>query len=154
MAKKPSTSTIPKSSVESSFHQTKIFNPDSFQNDNIPFGDNIHCENEIEGFLFHNIKGIKDEFNWMQINLTMLELNITCFGLVEINTTLQGIAFSKWNEITRKSFKYSRSSSSESDITFNNQYIPGGTLTTVIGSWQSQITKKDRIHWDLGVGAI
>jgi hypothetical protein len=74
--------------------QTKILNQDSFQKDNLPFGDSVHDNNEIEGFLFHNINGIKDESNWTQINLTMSELNISCFGLVEINSTLRGTAFS------------------------------------------------------------
>jgi hypothetical protein len=87
-----------------SLQQTKIPNLKNFQSNNFPFGDDINSFSEVEGFLFHNINGIKDESNWTQINLTMAELNITCFGLVEINTTLRGLTFSKWNDITRKTF--------------------------------------------------
>jgi hypothetical protein len=45
-------------------------------------------------------------------------------------------------EITRKTFKHSRQSASESDITFKNHHKPGGTLTMVVGSWQSCVTEK------------
>jgi hypothetical protein len=149
-ASKPKPSALQKTDNKKQFHQEKIFNPESFQKDNLPFGDSIHNDDDIEGFLFHNINGIKDESNWTQINLTMLELNISCFGFVEINTTLRGISFSKWNEITRKTFKYSRTSSSESDINFKNQYKPGGTLTTVVGNWQSRVTEKGQDPSGLG----
>jgi hypothetical protein len=130
--------------------QTTIFNPNSFQADNLPFSDEINIFSEVEGFLFHNINGIKDEANWTQINLTMAELNITCFGLVEINTTLRGLAFSKWNDITRKTFRHSKCSSSESDIKFDNGYKPGGTMTTVVGKWQARISDKGSDPTGLG----
>jgi hypothetical protein len=135
---------------KTTLRQTKIQNRDSFQKDNLPFGDSVYDDNKIEGFLFHNINGIKDESNWTQINLTMSELNISCFGFVEINSTFRGTAFSRWNEITRKTFKYSRQSASESDITFKNHHKPGGTLTTVVGRWQSRVTKKG--HNPTGLG--
>jgi hypothetical protein len=93
MSSRPSTHHV--NHGKTPLHQTKILNQDSFQKDNLPFGDSIHDNNEIEGFLFHNINGIKDQSNWTQINLTMSELNISCFGFVEINTTIKGIAFSK-----------------------------------------------------------
>jgi hypothetical protein len=88
MEKKSITSNSSATGNKATLVQTKIFNPESFQKDNLPFGDNVHHDNEIKGFLFHNINGIKDEYNWTQINLTMAELNISCFGLAEINTTL------------------------------------------------------------------
>jgi hypothetical protein len=80
----------------------------------------------------------------------MAELNITCFGLVEINTTLRGLAFTKWNNITRKTFRHSKCSSSESDIKLNNDYKPGGTLMTVVGKWQACISDKGSNPTGLG----
>jgi hypothetical protein len=133
-----------------SLHQSKIPNLKTFQSNNLPFGDDIHNSSEVEGFLFHNINGIKDEFNWTQINLTMAELNITCFGFVEINTTLRGPTFSKWADITRKTFQFSRSSSSESDMKFDSNYKPGGTLTTVVGGWQARISDRGSDPTGLG----
>jgi hypothetical protein len=71
----------------------------SFQAENTPFGDNIETFLDAECFLFHNINGI-----WVQINKTMQELDVTCFGFSEINTTFCGSSFQKWNNITRKTF--------------------------------------------------
>jgi hypothetical protein len=122
--------------------QTKMFNPKPFQNSNLPFGDDINFSSDVDGFLFHNINGMKDDSNWTQINIVMSDLNITCFGLVEINTTLRGSAFHKWNDITRRTFKHSKCCFSESDITLENNYKPGGTLTTIVGKWQARISEK------------
>lgn len=130
--------------------QTKIFNPASFQSDNLPFGDNIQSQSDTEGVLFHNINGIKDESNWTQINITMSEINITCFGLAEINTTLRRAAYTKWNDITRRTFRTSKCSFSESDIQSSGHYKPGGTITTVVGKWQARITERGKDPSGLG----
>jgi hypothetical protein len=79
-----------------------------------------------EGKIFHNINGLKDEHNWFQTMHMMKEINASIFGLVELNTTMKGYSFHKWNEITRKVFKTSKSTSSESDIKFDTDYKPGG----------------------------
>jgi hypothetical protein len=130
--------------------QTKIYNPKSFQMNNLPFGDEINLSSDADGFLFHNINGIKDDSNWTQINIVMSELNITCFGFAEINTTLRGTAFHKWNDITRQTFKQSKCSFSESDITVDNNYKPGGTLTMIVGKWQARVSEKGSNPTGLG----
>jgi hypothetical protein len=116
-------------------------NPDDHEQ-NIPFGHLIEAEQEYEGFLFHNINGIKDEHNWMQINLTMLDLNVTGFGFTELNTTLKGLQFRRWNEITRRTFQTSKTITSESDILTDSTYKPGGTATTIVGKWQARISER------------
>jgi hypothetical protein len=94
-----------------------MYTPNSYQQDNTPFGDNIKHNSDYECFLFHNINGIKDDANWTQINKTMRELQVTGFGFAEINATCRGSALQKWNNITRKTFKHSQTSTSESDST-------------------------------------
>jgi hypothetical protein len=64
---------------------------------NIPFGNDISSQNKFECFLFHNINGIKDNHNWLQINMTMKDLNVTCFGFAEINTSMRGNQFNNNN---------------------------------------------------------
>jgi hypothetical protein len=81
------------------WNQSTISTTMSFQAENTPFGDNIETFLDAECFLFHNINGI-----WVQINKTMQELDVTCFGFSEINTTFCGSSFQKWNNITRKTF--------------------------------------------------
>jgi hypothetical protein len=124
------------------WNQSTIQAGNSFQSENTPFGDNIEQFQDKECFLFHNINGVKDETNWTQINRTMQELDITCFGFSEINTTFRGTSFLKWNNITRKTFRQSRMITSESDIRFETNYKPGGTLTAIVGKWQSRISGK------------
>jgi hypothetical protein len=118
-----------------------MYTPNSYQQDNTPFGDNIEHNSDYE-CLFHNINGIKDDANWTQINETMRELQVTGFGFAEINATCRGSALQKWNNITRKTFKHSRTSTSESDIVYDNPYKPGGTLTTIVGKWQSRVSER------------
>jgi hypothetical protein len=67
---------------------------------NISFGHLIKTSTEYECFLFHNINGLKDEHNWTQINSVMKDLDITCMGFAEINNTMNGINYQKWNAIT------------------------------------------------------
>jgi hypothetical protein len=86
------------------WHQTRIQLPTSFQSNNLHFGDDLQNHSDIECFIFHNINGIKDETNWVQINQTMYELDVTGFGLAEINTTFRGPLYQKWHDITRKTF--------------------------------------------------
>jgi hypothetical protein len=124
------------------WNQSTISTTTSFQAKNTPFGDNIETFLDAECFLFHNINGIKDDTNWVQINKTMQELDITCFGFSEINTTFRGSAYQKWNNITRKTFRQSKVITSESDIRYENEYKPGGTLTAIVGKWQSRISEK------------
>jgi hypothetical protein len=125
------------------WNQSTISTTMSFQAENTPFGDNIETFLDAECFLFHNINGIKDGTNWVQINKTMQELDITCFGFSEINTTFRGSAYQKWNNsITRETFRRSKVITSESDIRYEHEYKPGGTLTAIIGKWQSRISEK------------
>jgi hypothetical protein len=35
--------------------------------ENLPFGNDITSDDHFEGFLFHNVNGLKDEHNWFQI---------------------------------------------------------------------------------------
>jgi hypothetical protein len=72
----------------------------------------------------------------------MQELDATGFGFSEINTTFRGQHYQKWNNITRKIFRHSKLIPSESDIQYNQTYKPGGTLTAIVGKWQSRITEK------------
>jgi hypothetical protein len=51
----------------------------------VHFGDDLHNYSDIKCFIFHNINRIKDETNWVQINQTMYELDVTGFSLAEIN---------------------------------------------------------------------
>jgi hypothetical protein len=124
------------------WRQLTISTNKSFQSNNTPFGDNIETFPDIECFLFHNINGVKDDTNWMQINKTMKELDVTCFGFSEINTIFRGSAFQKWNNITRKTFRQSRIIISESEIRYEMNYKPGGSLTAVVGKWQSRISER------------
>jgi exonuclease III len=115
---------------------------------NMPFGDDIHDDSPGEKIIFHNINGIKDEDNWHQIMATMSELNVDIFGFAEMNRTLNGCEKQKWNNI-RKFFYYSRLTHSESNITMEN-YKPGGTITMIIGKWQSRITAQGQDERGLG----
>jgi hypothetical protein len=124
--------------------------PSQYQQENIPFGDDINKDNSYEGIIFHNINGLKDEHNWLQIMLTMQEINASVFGLAELNTTMKGYSSHKWNEITRKVFKTSKSVSSESNLKFNTEYKPGGTMTSVVDKWQARVTEKGTDESGLG----
>jgi hypothetical protein len=105
---------------------------------------------EYEGILFHNINGIKDAHNWYQINTTMKELNMACYGFAEINTSMKGYLFHKWNDITRKTFRVSRAIASESDVPTETEYKPGGTITVMVDKWQARITKMGSDERGLG----
>jgi hypothetical protein len=74
-------------------HQTVLQHFNHNNEINLAFGHPIKYNSQYECFLFHNINGIKDEHNWAQINLTMLDLDVTCFGFAEINTTARGIHY-------------------------------------------------------------
>jgi hypothetical protein len=130
--------------------QERIVTNNSYQQENTPFGDIIEYNTDRECFLFHNINGIKDEANWTQINETMKELQVTCFGFSEINVTCRGRTMQRWNNIIRKTFKHSRTSTSESDIVFDQNYKPGGTLTTIVGKWQSRVSERGSDSSGLG----
>jgi hypothetical protein len=56
--------------------------------------------------------------------MMMKELNVDIFGFAEINRTMQNGAQHKWEQVTRKMYKYSRTIASESDIPTEN-YKPG-----------------------------
>jgi hypothetical protein len=117
-AKRITTNTAPnprgKSAEKLSTIQSRITTQLNNHEYNIPFGNDISSHNKFECFLFHNINGIKDNHNWLQINMTMKDLNVTCFGFAEINTSMRGNQFKKWNSITRKTFIHSRTALSES----------------------------------------
>jgi hypothetical protein len=121
-----------------------------YQQENVPFGDDINKEGSYEGIIFHNINGLKDEHNWLQIMLTMKEINASIFGLAELNTTMKGYSFQKWNEITKKVFRTSKSTALESDLKFDTEYKPGGTMTSVVEKWQERVTGKGADKSGLG----
>jgi hypothetical protein len=85
------------------FQQAHLINADR-QELHIVFGNNIKTHDNYECFLFHNINGIKDDSNWSQILLAMKDLDITCFGFVELNTIMKGVNFCRWQEIIHKLF--------------------------------------------------
>jgi hypothetical protein len=70
--------------------QSKLFNPNTFSTDNMSFGNNIKAHSDIKCIIFHNINGIKDSKNWIQINTTMKEMEATIFGFAETNTSFFG----------------------------------------------------------------
>jgi hypothetical protein len=72
----------------------------------------------------------------------MQELKVTGFGMSETNTTFWGPQFQKLNNITHKIFKHSRMVTSESNISYKHNYKPGGTLTMIVGKWQSRISER------------
>jgi hypothetical protein len=80
----------------------------------------------------------------------MHELQVTGFGFAETNTTHRGRYYEKWHSITKKIFKTSRTVTSESDIIYDQPYKPGGTLTTVVGKWQSRVSKRGTDNSGLG----
>jgi hypothetical protein len=103
-----------------------------------------------KGIVFHNINGIKDTHNWSQILMTMKEINASCIGFAEINTSMKGFRYQKWNDVTRKIFRVSRMVQSESDIISDTEYKPGGTLTAVVDKWQARITETGTDERGLG----
>jgi exonuclease III len=112
-------------------------------NDNIGnhlFGDNLPHETQDEIFYFHNINGIKSDDNWSQILLTLREHQVTSFGLAETNTLFAHPATKEQLKKIRQTFKHSRISTTE-HTTNTHQYKPGGTLTAVVGKWQSRTTE-------------
>jgi hypothetical protein len=116
----------------------------------LPFSDDITKDYDCEGFLFHNVNGIKNEHNWFQILSTMKDLNITFFGLAEMNTTMHGYFFHKWNEHVRKVFRVSKTEALESDIKFDSEYKPGGTFSAIVDKWQARVTEKGSDNSGLG----
>lgn len=121
-----------------------------YNDENLPFGDDITKDYDCEGFLFHNVNGIKNEHNWFQILSTMKDLNITFFGIAETNTTMHGYFFHKWNEHVRKVFRVSKTEASESDIKFDSEYKPGGTFSAIVDKWQARVTEKGSDNSGLG----
>jgi hypothetical protein len=135
---------------EKRLRQQKICNTKTYQQDNLPYGDNIETQSDYEGIVFHNINGIKDKHNWFQILWTVKELNITCFGFAELNTLMKGYQYHKWNDITRKVFRVSKSETSESDIRMDTDYKQGGTSTTIVDKWQSRVAERGSNDKGLG----
>jgi hypothetical protein len=68
--------------------QSRIINIKNFHENNLPWGDDVMTNMEYEGIIFHNINGLKDTHNWSQILTSMKEINVSCFGLAEINTSM------------------------------------------------------------------
>jgi hypothetical protein len=114
------------------------------------FGNDIETHCNYECFLFHNINGIKDESNWSQILSAMKDLDITCFGFAELNTTMKCTNFRQWQDIIRKLFNTSKTSTSESDIKMESNYKPGGTMTTIVGNGHARVTEKGSDSTGLG----
>jgi hypothetical protein len=117
---------------------------------NIPFGDLVHNSEAGETILFHNINGMKDSNNWNQIITSMREMNIDIFGFAELNKSLERGYSNEWVQTIRKSYYYSRSIYSESNLLFETPYKPGGTMTTVTGKWQSRVTEMGQDDKGLG----
>jgi hypothetical protein len=78
--------------------------------------------------------GIKDEANWTQINKTMYDLQATCFGFTEINTTFRGTNFQNWNSITQKTFHHSKMTVSEKKTAYK-PIKTQGPYTTWTQQW-------------------
>jgi hypothetical protein len=115
------------------------------------YGDDMTNSDDAETILFHNINGMKDEKNWYQIIATMKDLNVDIFGFAEINRSLhRGYNKNIWHETIRKIFYYSKTTHSESNIQFDSQYKPGGTITTITGKWQSRVTAQGQDSKGLG----
>jgi hypothetical protein len=128
------------------FHQIKL---KPMETSNLPVGDKIHEETDLETILFHNINEIKDETNWYQILMTMKELRADIFGFTEINRTMERGIKQKWEQTTRKLFQHSRTINSKSKIPAEH-YKPGGTLMMITGKWQARISKKGSDDSGLG----
>jgi hypothetical protein len=128
------------------FHQIKL---KPMHTSNLPFGDDIMEDTNYDTILFHNINGIKEETNWYQISKTMAELQVSIFGFAEINQTLRQGAQHKWVQVTRKFFAHSKMTYSESDVPMHS-YKPGGTMTTITGKWQAQVSEKGSDDTGLG----
>jgi hypothetical protein len=118
------------------FTQMKLRSGES----NLPFGDDIHEHTDDQTILFHNINGMKDPSNWLQILTTMRELNIDIFGFAELNQQMSH-GKTKWTNPIRKIFQYSRNVHSESSVTTKSNYKPGGTMTIITGKWQSRVSE-------------
>jgi hypothetical protein len=125
--------------IRQSHTQTTIQNQTTNYWNNLNFGHSIEQDSEFEGFLFHKINGLKDKHNWMQINITMKDLNVTCFGFSELNTMTRGTNFRRWNDITHKTFHHSKMITSESDFKTETKYKQGSTMTTIIGKWNARV---------------
>jgi hypothetical protein len=125
------------SETRKQYNQSTIINTNNYYENNLPWGDHAERNTQYEGIIFHNINGLKDTDNWWQILTSMKELNVSCMGFAEINTSLKGYRIQKWNEVTRKIFQVSRMTHSESDIDMDTDYKPGGTITAVVDKWQA-----------------
>jgi hypothetical protein len=122
---------------------------ETFDSDNLPFGDDIHGNHDGITLLFHNINGIKDIDNWHQIMTTMKELQIDIFGFIELNKIMDRGKKFKWIKTMKKYFDYSHYVNSESNVEMES-YKPGSTMTTVTGKWQSRITEYGQDKQGLG----
>jgi hypothetical protein len=56
----------------------------------------------------------------------------------------------RWTGTIRKQFYLSRTIHSESSVKFDTEYKPGGTMTTVTGKWQAQISEMGQDQRKLG----
>jgi hypothetical protein len=118
--------------------------------ENDSFGDDITQESDVETILFQNINGIKDDTNWAQIINTMHELKIDWFGFAETNKSMDNFSKQRWVSTIQKQFYFSRTTHSESAITTDTDYKPGGTLTTITGKWQARISEMGQDKRGLG----
>jgi hypothetical protein len=119
--------------------------------DNVHFGDTIQKNHSnVETILFQNINGIKDDSNWNQIIHTMKELDIDIFGFAETNKSMDNFSKQRWISTIQKQYYLSRSVTSESNIKTDNDYKPGGTITTVTGKWQARISEMGQDKKGLG----
>jgi hypothetical protein len=117
---------------------------------NMHIGNIIPSDNDDETIIFHNVNGIKEEDNWHQILQTMKEMRAAIIGLVEINKSLRNQMRQQWKNTARKFFNHSRISHSESQVKFDNDYKPGGTMTITTGKWQARITEQGEDSHGLG----
>jgi hypothetical protein len=80
----------------------------------------------------------------------MKDLKIDIFGFAEINKSMNNLSKQRWTNIIQKCFYLSRTTHSESSASFDSDYKPGGTLTTVTGKWQAQISEMGQDRHKLG----
>lgn len=80
----------------------------------------------------------------------MKEHNVSICGFVEINRSINDMSGYKWIQAIRKWHYYSRFAHSESNINFESNYKPGGTITIIMNKWQSRVTEKGSDATNLG----
>jgi hypothetical protein len=122
---------------QSRLHQFAQIEITNYDNGNYTFGNELWSVDDSDIFYFHNINGIESDDNWAQILLTLMEHNVTCFGIAETNTSFAHPQAKEYIKKIQQSFKHSRYSTSERVSNKVERYKPGGTMTVITGKWQA-----------------